>query len=178
MTQENISKGRRAITGASAGLGLALALSGRSAAAPREGPTPEERNGILDLFARYAWSFDCSDVEGVVRTFTADGVIEAQGAEVARGRDAIRAFVARVNAPRKGVSRQHCHDHPVFFREGNEWVVYSYWNVIETDEAAHNSKVTNFGYYVSRCISTKAGWAFSKRSILPWNSARLPWSAQ
>src|SRR4029450_10122757 len=36
----------------------------------------EDRQAIYDTLARYVWSMDTGDIEGVVATFTPDGVVK------------------------------------------------------------------------------------------------------
>ena len=38
--------------------------------------SPEDRHAIYDTLARYVWGMDTGDIEGVVATLTADGVVK------------------------------------------------------------------------------------------------------
>lgn len=52
------------------------------------------RENIRTTLARYTWSGDHSDVDGMVSTFAADGTLDIKGVEAYRGRQAIREAVA------------------------------------------------------------------------------------
>ncbi len=62
------------------------------------------RELIRDTLARYNWSGDAGDVDGLAETFCANGVLEIRGIEPLRGRSAIAAFLRGVSAtPEAGV---------------------------------------------------------------------------
>lgn len=54
------------------------------------------REHIRDTLARYNWSGDAGRVDGLAKTFCADGVLEIPGSEPLRGRSAIAAFLGGV----------------------------------------------------------------------------------
>jgi len=136
----------------------------------------EDRLDIIDLFARYSWCYDCSDAEGYAATFTPDGVIEAFGAEAARGRGAIAVFVKKLIASNRGDNDwQHLNNHHHFRATPEGATVYSYWTVIEGNEAEKRHGVHSFGYYVTDCVKQGGEWFIKKRSINRWNRDQVPW---
>ena len=40
------------------------------------GLSPEDREALFDVLRRYVWCMDTGDIEGIVATFTKDGVIK------------------------------------------------------------------------------------------------------
>lgn len=54
------------------------------------------RERIRDTLARYNWSGDAGDVDGLAATFCADGVLEIRGIEPLCGRSAIASFLGGV----------------------------------------------------------------------------------
>jgi hypothetical protein len=54
------------------------------------------REQIRDTLARYNWSGDAGQLEGLAETFCVDGVLEIRGAESLRGRSEIAAFLGGV----------------------------------------------------------------------------------
>ncbi|BBZ69471.1 nuclear transport factor 2 family protein [Mycobacterium paraseoulense] len=59
------------------------------------------RERIRDTLARYNWSGDAGDVNGLAETFCADGVLEIRGMEPLRGRSAIATFLRGVDVARE-----------------------------------------------------------------------------
>jgi uncharacterized protein (TIGR02246 family) len=57
--------------------------------------TAKDRLGIFDLFARYAWAYDCGDAEAYAETFTEDGVLADENDLRAVGRPAIAEAIKR-----------------------------------------------------------------------------------
>jgi hypothetical protein len=54
------------------------------------------REQIRDTLARYNWSGDAGQLDGLAATFCADGVLEIRGFEPLRGRSQIEAFLGGV----------------------------------------------------------------------------------
>ena len=175
---------RRGVLGCGIPLGLALAMgssgiSERAVAAnsPSRGRvSAEDRLDIMELFARYSWNYDCGDAEGAASTFTPDAVIEAFGAEAARGRSAIVAFIKSLYASERGdVDWQHYNGHFIFDGNAHACTVYCYWGLLQGNAATKQYGVRSFGYYQNECVKTEGAWLIGKRSINRWNRNKLPW---
>lgn len=54
------------------------------------------REQIRDTLARYNWSGDAGDLDGLAETFCSDGALEIRGLGPLRGRSAIAAFLRGV----------------------------------------------------------------------------------
>lgn len=55
------------------------------------------REQIRDTLARYNWSGDAGQLDGLAETFCPDGILEIRGFEPLRGRSAIAAFLGGVS---------------------------------------------------------------------------------
>jgi uncharacterized protein (TIGR02246 family) len=145
------------------------------------------RVGILDLFARYAWAFDCGDADAYAETFTVDGVLADFPHLRVEGRTEIRAAIAKMMT-RRGVNGwQHRNDNLRMKRDGESYVIHSYWNLIlmmqrPEGDVAEVGAMPNFrfiipsmGYYVSRCVRVGEEWLFSERTSYRGKSEGLPW---
>jgi|HubBroStandDraft_1064217.scaffolds.fasta_scaffold109797_2 hypothetical protein len=173
---------RRELLMSSAGVGLAAMAASASASAAGKGtsarrrPSAEDRLDIMELFARYSWSYDCSDVHGYAATFTPDGVIEAFGKEAARGREAIAKFLPGIYALRGDDDWQHHNDHFIFDGDDKACTVYNYWALLQRKHGSDDYSVRSFGYYVSLCVNIDGEWLIKKRSINHWDHHQLPWT--
>ncbi len=76
-----------------------------------QGPSPQDRTEIYELYARYRWALDTGDTEAYVALFSADGeAIEEtrEGAtEVYRGREAIRRLALKFHGRADFPGHQH-----------------------------------------------------------------------
>jgi len=57
------------------------------------------RERVRDTVARYNWSGDAGRIEDLTQCFCAEGELEVRGVTIARGRDAIAAFLGGVKQP-------------------------------------------------------------------------------
>jgi hypothetical protein len=173
---------RRELLISSAGVGLAAMAASAPASAAGKGtlarrrPSAEDRLDIMELFARYSWSYDCSDVQGYAATFTPDGVIEAFGKEAARGREAIAKFLPGIYALRGEDDWQHHNDHFIFDGDDKACTVYNYWALLQRKHGSDDYSVRSFGYYVSLCVKIDGEWLIHKRSINHWDHQQPPWA--
>ena len=95
----------------------------------------EDRQAIYDTLARYVWCMDTGDVEGVVATFTSDGVVkDAAGKRWDDRVGGARAFATHyLSLPNRPVS-QHWMQHMLI--EGavdSGYCVTSYWGFVALD---------------------------------------------
>ena len=141
--------------------------------------TAEDRLGILDLFARYAWAYDCGDAQAYSEAFTTDGVLADENDLRAVGRPAIAEAIKTFFAMRGPNTWQHHNDHLRIEGDSEQCTVYSYWAVLEhrhRDDDGHG--VSTLGWYISRCRKVDGVWLFSERTFymdlpkgLPWKTA-------
>ncbi|MBL8552107.1 MAG: nuclear transport factor 2 family protein [Hyphomonadaceae bacterium] len=164
-----------ALGGAAALAAIAAPAAAQASARPVR-VSPEDRFGILDLFAEYSWYYDCSDAEAYASLFTEDGAIEAFGSEAARGRENIATFIRTLFVQRGEQIWQHHTDHLLFFGGRGAYTVYSYWSLLKGSAQTQEYGVMGVGYYVSDCVKQSGRWLLKKRGIHRWNSARPPWA--
>lgn len=141
----------------------------------------EDRIAIVDLFARYAWAYDCGDADEYAAVFTPDGVMAGDTGGVAVGRAAIRAAIQEFFLMRGDAVWQHFNDHLKVDGHGDECTVYSYWAVLKNSREvgapleAGERGVGSLGYYVSRCVKIEGEWYFKERVWHFDMPKGLPW---
>lgn len=71
--------------------------------------TVEDRATILDLYARYAHTFDAGDAEGWASCFTSDGTFVSLAGDTYEGRSALIEWVRQCQAghARSGIRTRH-----------------------------------------------------------------------
>src|SRR5688572_10394463 len=97
---------------------------------PRYAVPTDVRFALYDNIFAYAWALDRADAEGLVSTFTADGVItNVTGAEF-KGAEGIRQFALQAFQQPGFAGRQH-HVQPLFIeQDGDGWSMTSYWMAV------------------------------------------------
>jgi uncharacterized protein (TIGR02246 family) len=137
--------------------------------------TADDRLDIFDLFARYAWAYDCSDAEAYAETFSPDGVLTDGGQLRVEGRPAIREAIKKFFEMRGTSLWQHHNDHLRMEGDGRECTVWSYWAVLEHRRSDDYHGVGRLGYYFSRCVKLDDRWLFKERTFYLDMSEGLPW---
>jgi hypothetical protein len=91
--------------------------------------TVEDRQGIYDTLARYVWSMDTGDIEGVVATFTPDGVVkDVTGKRWDAAAGGVRGFATHfLTRPDRRGGQHHVQHLFVEHAEGGGYRVTSYW---------------------------------------------------
>lgn len=154
-----------------------MATPASGAAKSMRRPSAAARLDIMELFARYSWSYDCSDAVGAAACFAEDAVIEAFGKETARGREAIVRFIAGLYESVRGdLVWQHHNEHFIFDGDDEACTVYCYTTILEQDPETQEYSVYNFGFYRTECRNFDGEWLITRRSINRWNRDRLPWA--
>ncbi|HLF71011.1 MAG TPA: nuclear transport factor 2 family protein [Dehalococcoidia bacterium] len=131
--------------------------------------TAEDRVGVMDLFARYARAIDTGDLETYVGNFLPDGVIEYDGTETYRGRDAIRGWLTTLFAGgRIGVEPawiRHFVGLPYIEGDGERASTVTYCVIFARDEK-QRVLVPSVGSYHDTVVKREDGrWYFEKRII-------------
>jgi hypothetical protein len=136
----------------------------------------EDRQAIYDTLARYVWSMDTGDIEGVVATFTPDGVVkDVTGKQWDAAAGGIRGFASHFLTRPNRRGGQH-HVQHLFAEQavGGGSRVTSYWVSIQWDAEDDRRFIRAMGSYVDTCVKVDGQWLIKEKLINPWNSATAP----
>jgi uncharacterized protein (TIGR02246 family) len=139
--------------------------------------TADDRFGILDLFARYAWAYDCGDAQAYAEAFTSDGVLADEHDLRAVGRPAIAEAIKQFFEMRGANVWQHFNNHLRISGDSESCTVYAYWAVLSHHpDGTHG--VDTLGWYKNRCRKVDGVWLLAERTfymdlpkVLPWKEA-------
>jgi hypothetical protein len=134
-------------------------------------PPPDIREGIRDLFALYAWSFDTADIDGYVGTFTENGVLDLPDGRYT-GHAEIRAYATAVVADPNFAGRQHFVGQSLFSHNPTGWTIRSYAMIAASSPGAPSSFVS-LGHYVDECVESNTRWLFRRRTYRRWGGEVL-----
>jgi ketosteroid isomerase-like protein len=138
-----------------------------------------ERLDIQDVFARYAWSYDCTDEAGYLDCFTDDAIIVgANPGQTYRGKEAIRGWFQYLINLREKEGDDWLHDayHHRFFGDRRHCIVYSYATHFSSNQPLQRRAVRSTGYFVSECVPRHGEWLMRRHSVNPWDRRTLPWN--
>jgi uncharacterized protein (TIGR02246 family) len=135
----------------------------------------EDRLAILDLFARYAWAYDCGDAQAYADTFTPDGVLADENDLRAVGRPAIAEAIRTFFDMRGGDVWQHHNDHLRIQGDADQCTVHSYWAVLTHRRTDDGYGVSSLGWYVSRCRKIDGVWLLAERTFYMDMPKNLPY---
>ncbi|HXH10346.1 MAG TPA: nuclear transport factor 2 family protein [Alphaproteobacteria bacterium] len=136
----------------------------------------EDRQEIYDTLARYVWGMDTADIEGVVATFTPDGVVtDVTGKRWDAAAGGVRGFATHfLTRPNRRGGQHHVQHLFVEPAAGGGYRVTSYWVSMQWD-AEHDQKfIRAMGSYVDICVKVEGRWLIREKIIDPWNSATAP----
>jgi hypothetical protein len=136
----------------------------------------EARQAIYDTLARYVWSMDTGDIEGVVATFTLDGVVkDITGKRWGAGEGGVRGFATHfLTRPNRRGGQHHVQHLFVETATGGGYRVTSYWLSIQWDTASDTKGIRAMGSYVDTCVQVEGKWLIKEKIIDPWNSETAP----
>jgi ketosteroid isomerase-like protein len=138
--------------------------------------TADDRFGLFDLFARYAWAYDCGDAQAYAETFTTDGVLADENDLRAVGRPAIAEAIKSFFEMRGPNVWQHHNNHLRISGDSESCTVHSYWAVL-AHHADNTLGVDSLGWYISRCRRVDGVWLFAERTFFMDLPQELPWKA-
>lgn len=136
----------------------------------------EERQAMYDTLARYVWCMDTGDIEGVVATFTPDGVVkDITGKRWDAAAGGARGFATHFLTQPNRRGGQH-HVQPLFVEpaEAGAYRVTSYWVSIRWDAQGDTKSIRAMGSYVDTCVKVHDKWLIKEKIIDPWNSDTAP----
>ena len=143
---------------------------------PEDTMSLEDRQEIYDTLARYVWSMDTGDIEGVVATFTSDGVVkDVTGKRWDAAAGGARGFAAHfLTSPNRRGGQHHVQHLFVDQAAGGGYRVTSYWVSMRWDTEADKKSIRAMGSYVDTCVKVDGTWLIKEKIIDPWNSATAP----
>ena len=137
--------------------------------------TLEDRFAIQDLLARYAWSLDTGDVDGLVACFTPDArMVEEvfEDADIWEGHDGIRRISEHYRNAPNFPGRQHHTSQLLIEGDTEECRARSFAFVTECHgEPPYLLRFA--GYYTDHIVKTQGQWLFRERIIRLWDGAVL-----
>jgi hypothetical protein len=139
-------------------------LTGVNAQESRGGSlTAQDYVDIQQLYARYNYAIDSSDIEAYVALYTSDGAFNNF-----TGQDGLRTFMKNRNAG----TRRHWNTNLVITPtpEGAKGAVY----LMFLDVGMKPPAVTSAGKYEDVLVKTPQGWRFKKRQTFPDPPAAPP----
>ena len=133
----------------------------------------EDRQAIYDTLARYVWSMDTGDIEGVVAVCTPDGVVkDVTGKRWDAAAGGVRGFATHFLArPNRRGGQHHVQHLLVEQAEEGSCRVTSYWVSIQWDAERDGKFIRAMGSYVDTCVKVDGQWRIKEKIIDPWNSA-------
>ncbi len=137
--------------------------------------TLEDRFAIQDLLARYAWSLDTGDVDGLISCFTSDArMVEEvfEDPDTWEGHEGIRRLAEHYRNSKGFPGRQH-HTTQLQIEGDTELCsARSFAFVTEChDEPPYLLRFT--GYYLDKLVKVAGQWLFSERIIRLWDGEIL-----
>ena len=135
---------------------------GRSAEVPLE-----DRIGITDLFARYAWSLDTRDIDAFGENFAPDGVIDMPGVGRFEGREEVRRYGRMLTDDAAYPGRQHWIGQSLIEPNALGCSVRSY-AMVTLRPASGPCSILSLGYYSDQCVKLENRWVFAARVFRRW----------
>ena len=140
-----------------------------------QGPSPQDRTEIYELYARYSWALDTGDTEGYVALFTEDAEADEEtrsGAiEVYKGREAIhklvRKFHERADFPGHQLQMAQFFFEPDPEGRPQHWVVRSYaWATI--NRPPELPRLYWCGHVRDVVAKVDGSWKIRSKAIRSW----------
>jgi hypothetical protein len=122
------------------------------------------------------WCLDTGDIEGVVATFTPDGVVkDVTGKRWDRTAGGVRGFATHfLTRPNRRGGQHHVQHLFVEKAEGDGYCVTSYWVSLQWDAAGDRKGIRALGRYIDTCVKVDGTWLIKEKIIDPWNSETAP----
>ena len=139
----------------------------------------EDRLDIQELFARYAWSLDLGDAEGVLSCFTDDGLFDHLWQGHVQGRENIVRALEELWYDRPGwwVGRQHLANHFLIERVDDQTArVRAFFSIVQFNVDYRTNFVFGIGSWDNLCVKQGGSWLFKELHVKAWRDAsELEW---
>jgi hypothetical protein len=132
----------------------------------------DDRFGVQDLLARYAWTIDTADVEACVANFAPDGAL-VMGTTHHRGHEEIRKWAHQLVSKETFAGTQH-HNAQIFFVDGDGSTchVKSYGAVLARLRDG-TVQLRALGIYRDTCVKVDGTWLFEERRWEAWDADKI-----
>ncbi len=145
-----------------------------------QGPSPQDRVEIYELYARYSWALDTGDTDAYVALFTEDAEATeetANGAtEVYKGHAAIRNLVLKFHSRADFPGHQHQMSQFVFEPDPqgrpHQWVVRSY-ACATINQPPHPPRLHWCGHVRDVVVKVNGAWRIRSKAIMGWTGVVL-----
>jgi hypothetical protein len=136
----------------------------------------EDRQALYDTLARYVWSMDTGDIDGVVAAFTPDGVVkDVTGKRWDAAAGGVKGFASHfLTRPNRRGGQHHVQHLFVEPTAGEGYRVISYWVSMQWEGEGDRKFIRGMGSYVDTCVKVNGQWRIKEKIIDPWNSASAP----
>ena len=146
----------------------------------------EDRQDILDLFARYSWGIDLADKELVVGCFHEDAYFDHLWQGRVQGHAAILKNLEELWYDRQHwwYGRQHLFNHflwdPVTTPEGEEACkVRSFFQILQFNVEYRTNFVFGIGTRDDLVVKRKGEWKFKTLYVNAWTAVdQVPWKGE
>ena len=137
--------------------------------------TTEDRQRIVELFARYGWCFDSGDVAGFVALFTPDAAYELDRGRRFVGPEEIGGYLRQASASDWFPGRQHHVDQIIIEGTTTRASARSYCTVTQRLNDG-TMQLVYLGRYADTCVKVDGRWLFQERLVRSWDSrdVRVP----
>lgn len=127
----------------------------------------EDKVEIGELLASYSRCLDSGDVDGYVKLFAPDGVLDGSSGP-RRGHTEIRQVAEAMATINKGEGAAHGQRHfagqPVIEQDGNGCQVRSYFLLVRQSSEGE-AFIRAMGEYADTCEKHEGQWVFARREI-------------
>jgi hypothetical protein len=134
--------------------------------------SPEDRFGIQELFARYAWAIDTANWDGYADVFTPDALL-GMNDDRYKGRQEIYDYVKGLTSKEYWPGSQHYNGQLLIESgDGDECHVRSYSTILfRLRDGSSHFRV--LGIYEDTCVKVDGQWLFSERLWERWEPDRM-----
>ena len=138
----------------------------------------EDRAGVQDLIARYAWALDTGDLDGYVDCFMEDGWIEHHPPGRCEGREGIRRLTDFLwyEHPNNYLGRQHRMSQTLMTPEGEDVRIKAFWSILQHNVWTQENFVFGLGTWdalAARCPDGE--WRLKTLFVDIWRGDNVPW---
>jgi uncharacterized protein (TIGR02246 family) len=120
----------------------------------------EDLLAIQQLFVDYGNHLDAQDLDSYAALFADDGEVLLGPLGRAKGRDEIKALMAKAMGP--GSGSFHLVTNPMITLDGDRASSVVMWTVVARDDKGA-PKLTMLGRHVDELVRTPEGWRFARR---------------